>query len=588
MLGLFTTCRASRRRSKLVRAAEIQSLESRQLQTIGIAPAIDGVSRTITGNSEEAPPDWDVQTETRASSPQVPAYSSLPSARAKLYLDFDGHVQNNWGSYRQILTPVFDVDGDESSFNDTEKAMMEAIWAQVSEDFAPFNLDVTTVKPSSLRDREGMRISIGGRSFVGRAGGIALIGSFTDSNPNTAFVFPKNLSDSPKYIGEAVSHEAGHAFSLYHQSRFDDQGREIEEYHSGDSFTQRAPIMGNSYYRQRGVWWSGPTFTSSTRQDDLAVLSNRNNGFGYRADDHGDTPATATQFSTTSTQLAQGIISQVTDRDVFRFEAIAGTVTINLNVPRENNLHAKISLQDSSGRVLAEVDPPGINQFNATISTQVPAGTYFVTVASHGEYGDLGQYSLTGSYAAPLNAPTLLTATAVSSTRVNLSWRDQSSAESGFVIERSTNAGQSWSPLATTGANATSFPDLSVTANRTYHYRVRARNASQESANSNVASATTPRVMPPLAPTGLSSSNVTSRSVRLSWADQSNNEERFVIQRQVGNGNWVEIGTTRANTTSFTDSTVRNLGTVKYRVRAANSVGDSAWSNVITVRVPTA
>src|SRR5262245_19169894 len=41
--------------------------------------------------------------------PAVPAYSSLPGAKATLYLDFNGHYQQSWGNYSNITTPVFDT-----------------------------------------------------------------------------------------------------------------------------------------------------------------------------------------------------------------------------------------------------------------------------------------------------------------------------------------------------------------------------------------------------------------------------------------------------------------------------------------------
>ena len=76
----------------------------------------------------------------------------------------------------------------------------------------------------------------------------------------------------------------------------------------------------------------------------------------------------------------------------------------------------------------------------------------------------------------PPSAPTNLTATAVSPVRINLSWTDTSNNETGFRIERRIVAG-SWSPLATVGANTTSYPDTSATPETPYYYRVIAYNA---------------------------------------------------------------------------------------------------------------
>jgi hypothetical protein len=64
-----------------------------------------------------------------------------------------------------------------------------------------------------------------------------------------------------------------------------------------------------------------------------------------------------------------------------------------------------------------------------------------------------------------------------SSTSVSLTWQDNSNNETGFLVERSTNGGRSWTQIGQVCANVTSFTDTSVTKNKTYCYRVRAYNA---------------------------------------------------------------------------------------------------------------
>ncbi len=88
------------------------------------------------------------------------------------------------------------------------------------------------------------------------------------------------------------------------------------------------------------------------------------------------------------------------------------------------------------------------------------------------------------------NAPSNLSATAVSSSRINLSWQDNSDNESGFKIYQSTD-GSSFSWLATKGANMTSYSNTGLQPNTTYYYRVRAYNGVGNSSNSNTASAKT-------------------------------------------------------------------------------------------------
>ena len=100
----------------------------------------------------------------------------------------------------------------------------------------------------------------------------------------------------------------------------------------------------------------------------------------------------------------------------------------------------------------------------------------------------------------PPNAPTNLTATAISSSRIDLSWQDNSDNESGFKVERKTGAGGTYTQIATVGANVTSYGSTGLLANATYYYRVRAFSAAGNSGYSNEASATT-LPPPPAAPT---------------------------------------------------------------------------------------
>ncbi len=89
-------------------------------------------------------------------------------------------------------------------------------------------------------------------------------------------------------------------------------------------------------------------------------------------------------------------------------------------------------------------------------------------------------------------APSGLIATALGATSVNLSWRDNSSNESGFVIERKVGSSGAWTTLASTSANITLVNDNSVQPATSYTYRVRATSSSDNSGYSNEFSVTTP------------------------------------------------------------------------------------------------
>ncbi len=76
-------------------------------------------------------------------------------------------------------------------------------------------------------------------------------------------------------------------------------------------------------------------------------------------------------------------------------------------------------------------------------------------------------------------APSSLTATATSSTQINLAWTDNSSDETGFIIQqRSPSGSGSWSTIHTTGAGATSYSVTGLTASTSYGFRVAATRTS--------------------------------------------------------------------------------------------------------------
>jgi Fibronectin type III domain len=92
--------------------------------------------------------------------------------------------------------------------------------------------------------------------------------------------------------------------------------------------------------------------------------------------------------------------------------------------------------------------------------------------------------------AAP-TAPSNLTAIAVSSTEIDLSWTNTDPSTTGYIVQRSPD-GLLWTTLTTSvPGTATSYQDLSVTAGLTYSYQVLAGSATGTSSPSTTASATT-------------------------------------------------------------------------------------------------
>jgi hypothetical protein len=80
----------------------------------------------------------------------------------------------------------------------------------------------------------------------------------------------------------------------------------------------------------------------------------------------------------------------------------------------------------------------------------------------------------------------------VSSTQINLTWRDNSSDETGFLIERTLD-GKTWTQIGSVGENVKCYSATGLAAVTTYYFRVRAYKGSLYSAYSNVVSARTKR-----------------------------------------------------------------------------------------------
>jgi hypothetical protein len=88
----------------------------------------------------------------------------------------------------------------------------------------------------------------------------------------------------------------------------------------------------------------------------------------------------------------------------------------------------------------------------------------------------------------------------------------------------------------------------------------------------------------PAAPSALVGSVVSASRIRLSWTDNSTNEAGFRIQRAVGpQGKFTQLAQVGANAITYTDTTVATGTVYRYRVRAYNSAGVSAWSGTVTV-----
>lgn len=416
---------------------------------------------------------------------QIPVLNSKPGAAYNLYLDYGGFTfTGTWGGSFTTLTPT-----PASAYTGSTADMTE-IWTRTAEKYSAFNVNVTTVDPAPAgtfasrqlfydQQAQFMHTVVGDTSVDWAGGGspgISFVGvtqnAFTGGNNSqnggagrgvhTNWVFSNLYDNNPKLIAEGSSHENGHGLNLNHQNQYSTAGVYQAEYDraTGDPFNPGAagtvsPIMGDSYYAERGLWRVGQTrspttFVVSPQNDIQALLGNRNlNTFVDSGIGHTRPTATALPLTgnTINSSSAKGVITPASTvapnpigeanytKDVFSF-VVAGGQTANLNVSLRSGrstitagtadpgqvLNATLRLLDVSGNILVTANT---GTFLETITqNNLAAGTYYLEIASAGgvtldsglpnqtTYFDMGSYFLTGTLT-PVPEPVTVLAVAV-------------------------------------------------------------------------------------------------------------------------------------------------------------------------------
>lgn len=317
--------------------------------------------------------------------------SSKPDSDFTLFIDFDGHVTTGttWNqvyNITSITSPGFDLDGDTNAFGESERNRIFAAWQEVAEDFAPFDINVTTKEPpledlmntGGVDTRWGVRAVVTDDTFANcGCGGHAFLNTFTSSVDTPTFVYNQGLTS----LGKTVSHEVGHMLGLTHDG---DSSQEYYPGHGGGQ-TRWGALMGAPFGVPVTQWSDGDYYLASNQQDDMSIITN--NGFGYRADDYGNTPADATNIpvSSSNTIEAFGIIGLDSDVDYFSFDVGAGDLNISIDPITNNpNLDIFSALYDASGNLVFVSNPS--SQLNANITATVAAGTYILRVEGVGSH----------------------------------------------------------------------------------------------------------------------------------------------------------------------------------------------------------
>lgn len=232
------------------------------------------------------------------------------------------------------------------------------------------------------------------------------------------------------------------------------------------------------------------------------------------------------------------------------------------------------------------------NQTQFTDTTATTTGRYSYRVAAWNAAGASTSAPVGGVAVAPPLAPTNVLAVLQTGPQVRLTWTDNATNETSFLVERSVDGG-AFVFLAQVAARSntgtTAYVDKAVSPGRGYQYRVAATNSGGTSAyaTSNAIDAG----FPPAAPSNLTGSAVRSgrkATVTLNWVDNATTETGFTIERATNPTFTVGLTTINvaANAVTNTQSNLYRGVTYYFRIKSKNLTGFSAWSNTAAVVTP--
>jgi hypothetical protein len=398
---------------------------------------------------------------------QVPALNSYPAASAVIFLDFDGHtvIGTGWNYNGPIFCAPSGMDNTK----------ITSIFNRVSEDYRPFNVNITTDSTKFLAAPINKRMRViltTTSSWYGNAGGVAFVGSYTWGDDTPCFVFSALLNNNEKYVAEAAAHEAGHTLGLYHQSAYDGNCVKTSDYNGGLGTGEIAwaPIMGVGYYKNMTLWHNGANpYGCSSIQNDLTVITT-NNGFTFRTDDYTNSINQAGNIAFTNNQfVVNGVVETTTDVDLVKFSMPVNARfqldAIPYNVGTGNNgsdVDLQIALYNSQ-KVLVRTFNPG-TLLSSVIDTTLSSGNWYMQVEGKGneyapDYASLGSYSLSGRYSTGSVLPLrqLVLKGQISGDRHQLSWIiDADEAVTEQIVEVSVD-GRTFAPVASSPKEARAY-----------------------------------------------------------------------------------------------------------------------------------
>ena len=161
---------------------------------------------------------------------------------------------------------------------------------------------------------------------------------------------------------------------------------------------------------------------------------------------------------------------------------------------------------------------------------------------------------------------------------ISLSWSDQANNEDEFIIQRRLNSGN-WQDLSREPENTLTYIDSMVSFGGAYVYRIASSNSIGTS--SYVTSNAVNLEQLPTAPDDVSDviavASATQTIVGISWTDNADNEQGFIVERRENADAWQQLASVSADVTTYADANISAVNTYLYRVAAFNQTGTGTF-----------